>query len=100
VVGCLPGAARVEPPRTSRPLFRGNPIDIDDLEGYAFLQANSPMRIAAGEWQNTHFEFLDLADRLFESFVISERGAPKVTVTRSDEWELKDSERPKQKLAT
>ena len=22
-----------------------------------------PIRIAAGEWQNTHFEFLDLADR-------------------------------------
>ena len=29
----------------------------------AFLQEHSPIRIAAGEWQNTHFEFLDLADR-------------------------------------
>jgi L-alanine-DL-glutamate epimerase-like enolase superfamily enzyme len=43
--------------------FVETPIDIDDLDGYAFLHANSPVRIAAGEWQNTHFEFLDLADR-------------------------------------
>jgi L-alanine-DL-glutamate epimerase-like enolase superfamily enzyme len=43
--------------------FVETPIDIDDLEGYAFLHANSPIPIAAGEWQNTHFEFLDLADR-------------------------------------
>src|SRR5262249_37200121 len=34
-----------------------------DLDGYAYLHANSPIRIAAGEWQNTHFEFEDLADR-------------------------------------
>src|SRR3954451_11189771 len=39
------------------------PLDIDDLDGYAFLHAHSPIRVAAGEWQNTHFEFLDLADR-------------------------------------
>jgi len=45
------------------PYFLETPIDTDDLEGYAFLNANSPIRIAAGEWQNTHFEFLDLADR-------------------------------------
>ena len=43
--------------------FVETPIDIDDLEGYAFLHDRSPIPIAAGEWQNTHFEFLDLADR-------------------------------------
>jgi L-alanine-DL-glutamate epimerase-like enolase superfamily enzyme len=43
--------------------FVETPIDIDDLEGYAFLHEHSPIRIAAGEWQNTRFEFLDLADR-------------------------------------
>ena len=43
--------------------FLETPIDIDDLEGHAFLHDHSPMRIAAGEWQNTHWEFLDLADR-------------------------------------
>jgi len=43
--------------------FMETPIDIDDLEGHAFLHEHSPIRIAAGEWQNTHFEFLDLADR-------------------------------------
>jgi len=43
--------------------FVETPIDIDDLEGYALLHERSPIPIAAGEWQNTHFEFLDLADR-------------------------------------
>jgi L-rhamnonate dehydratase len=43
--------------------FLETPIDIDDLEGYATLAEQSPIRIAAGEWQNTHWEFLDLADR-------------------------------------
>src|SRR5262245_17785825 len=43
--------------------FVETPLDIDDLDGYAYLHANSPIRIAAGEWQNTHFEFEDLADR-------------------------------------
>jgi L-rhamnonate dehydratase len=43
--------------------FVETPIDIDDLEGHAFLHTHSPIPIAAGEWQNTHFEFLDLADR-------------------------------------
>jgi L-alanine-DL-glutamate epimerase-like enolase superfamily enzyme len=43
--------------------FVETPIDIDDLDGYAFLHARSPIPIAAGEWQNTRFEFLDLADR-------------------------------------
>lgn len=43
--------------------FLETPIDMDDLDGYAFLADHSPIRIAAGEWQNTHWEFLDLADR-------------------------------------
>lgn len=43
--------------------FVETPIDIDDLEGHAYLHAHSPIRIAAGEWQNTHFEFQDLAVR-------------------------------------
>jgi L-alanine-DL-glutamate epimerase-like enolase superfamily enzyme len=43
--------------------FVETPLDIDDLDGYAFLHEHSPIPIAAGEWQNTHFEFLDLADR-------------------------------------
>lgn len=43
--------------------FLETPIDIDDLDGHAFLGERSPIPIAAGEWQNTHFEFLDLADR-------------------------------------
>ncbi len=43
--------------------FVETPIDVDDLEGHAFLHEHSPIPIAAGEWQNTHFEFLDLADR-------------------------------------
>ncbi len=43
--------------------FVETPLDSDDLDGYAYLHDHSPIRIAAGEWQNTHFEFLDLADR-------------------------------------
>jgi L-alanine-DL-glutamate epimerase-like enolase superfamily enzyme len=43
--------------------FIETPIDIDDLDGYAFLHDHSPIPIAAGEWQNTSFEFLDLVDR-------------------------------------
>ena len=43
--------------------FVETPIDIDDLDGYAYLSEHSPIPIAAGEWQNTHWEFLDLADR-------------------------------------
>jgi L-alanine-DL-glutamate epimerase-like enolase superfamily enzyme len=43
--------------------FIETPIDIDDLDGYAFLHDRSPIPVAAGEWQNTRFEFLDLADR-------------------------------------
>ena len=43
--------------------FLETPLDIDDLDGYAYLHDHSPIPIAAGEWQNTHWEFLDLADR-------------------------------------
>ena len=43
--------------------FLETPLAIDDLDGYAFLAERTPFRIAAGEWQNTRFEFLDLMDR-------------------------------------
>ena len=43
--------------------FLETPLDIDDLDGHAWLQARSPIPLAAGEWQNTHFEFEDLALR-------------------------------------
>lgn len=43
--------------------FCETPIDIDDMDGHRYLSEHSPIPIAAGEWQNTHFEFLDLADR-------------------------------------
>ena len=43
--------------------FLETPICIDDLDGHAFLADHSPIRIAAGEWQNTRFEFMDLFDR-------------------------------------
>lgn len=43
--------------------FLETPIDIDDLDGYAILHEQGNIPIAAGEWQNTHWEFLDLADR-------------------------------------
>ena len=35
----------------------------DDLEGYAKLAAATPVRIAAGEWQNTRFEFREFMER-------------------------------------
>jgi L-alanine-DL-glutamate epimerase-like enolase superfamily enzyme len=43
--------------------FIETPIDIDDVAGYAALHDRSPIPIAAGEWQNTHWEFLELADQ-------------------------------------
>ena len=43
--------------------FLETPLQLDDLDGYAFLHDHSPIRIAAGELQNTRFEFLDLMDR-------------------------------------
>lgn len=43
--------------------FLETPLQIDNLEGYALLAKEAPMRIAAGEWQNTRFEFMDLLDK-------------------------------------
>jgi L-alanine-DL-glutamate epimerase-like enolase superfamily enzyme len=43
--------------------FVETPLWIDDLEGYRRLSERSPIPIAAGEWQATRFEFLDLMDR-------------------------------------
>lgn len=43
--------------------FLETPLQIDNLEGYAFLSRSTGIRIAAGEWQNTRFEFLELMDK-------------------------------------
>src|SRR6266849_2218494 len=43
--------------------FMETPLQLDDLDGYAFLHDHSPIRVAAGELQNSRFEFLDLMDR-------------------------------------
>jgi L-alanine-DL-glutamate epimerase-like enolase superfamily enzyme len=43
--------------------FVETPLWADDLEGYAELARRSPIKIAAGEWLATRFEFLDLIDR-------------------------------------
>lgn len=43
--------------------FVETPLQLDDLDGYAWLHEHSGIRIAAGELQNTRFEFLDLMDR-------------------------------------
>jgi L-alanine-DL-glutamate epimerase-like enolase superfamily enzyme len=43
--------------------FLETPLWIDHLDEYAKLQAAAPMRIAAGEWQATRWEFEDLMDR-------------------------------------
>ncbi|MDX2018797.1 MAG: mandelate racemase/muconate lactonizing enzyme family protein [Deltaproteobacteria bacterium] len=43
--------------------FVETPLQIDNLAGYAHLATHAPMRIAAGEWQNTRFEFADLIHR-------------------------------------
>ena len=43
--------------------FFENPLHVENLEGYATHVWRSPMRIAAGEWLNTRYEFLDLMDR-------------------------------------
>jgi len=44
------------------PFFVETPLQVDDLLGYARLHHEAPMRIAAGEWQNTRHEFADLMD--------------------------------------
>lgn len=43
--------------------FLETPVWTDNLEGYATLAREAPMRIAAGEWLTTRFEFADLMDR-------------------------------------
>jgi L-alanine-DL-glutamate epimerase-like enolase superfamily enzyme len=42
--------------------FVETPLVMDNLAGYAQLHREAPMPIAAGEWQNTRFEFADLMD--------------------------------------
>jgi L-alanine-DL-glutamate epimerase-like enolase superfamily enzyme len=43
--------------------FVETPLPSDDIDGYAKLTQASPTRIAAGEWQNTRFEFLEFMTR-------------------------------------
>ena len=43
--------------------FVETPLPSDDIDGYAKLCRASPVRIAAGEWQNTRFEFLEFMNR-------------------------------------
>lgn len=43
--------------------FLETPLRVDNLEGYALLAKESPIRIAAGEWLNTRFEFQELMDK-------------------------------------
>lgn len=43
--------------------FIETPLPSDDIEGYAKLVKASPVRVAAGEWLNSRFEFLELMDR-------------------------------------
>jgi L-rhamnonate dehydratase len=43
--------------------FLETPLPPDDLDGYARLADRSSIRIAAGEWLNSRFEFHDLIDR-------------------------------------
>jgi L-alanine-DL-glutamate epimerase-like enolase superfamily enzyme len=43
--------------------FVETPLPSDDIDGYAKLCQASPVRIAAGEWQNTRFEFLEFMNR-------------------------------------
>lgn len=42
--------------------FVETPLQIDNLAGYARLHEESPVAVAAGEWQNTRFEFAELMD--------------------------------------
>lgn len=42
--------------------FLETPLRTDNLNGYATLVREAPMRIAAGEWLTTRFEFAELLD--------------------------------------
>jgi len=43
--------------------FLETPLPSDDLEAYARLADATDVRISAGEWLQTRFEFADLMDR-------------------------------------
>jgi len=43
--------------------FFETPLQADDMDGYAALSERSPIKIAAGEWLQTRFEFQELIDR-------------------------------------
>jgi L-alanine-DL-glutamate epimerase-like enolase superfamily enzyme len=43
--------------------FVETPLPSDDVYGYAKLRGTSPVRIAAGEWLSTRFEFREFLDR-------------------------------------
>ena len=43
--------------------FLETPLPSDDLEGYARLSDSTSIRLAAGEWLQTRFEFAELMDR-------------------------------------
>ena len=43
--------------------FLETPLRVDNVDGYAALAREAPMRIAAGEWLNTRYEFIELLDR-------------------------------------
>jgi L-alanine-DL-glutamate epimerase-like enolase superfamily enzyme len=43
--------------------FLETPLHVENLDGYATLAREAPMRIAAGEWLNTRYEFIELLDR-------------------------------------
>jgi L-alanine-DL-glutamate epimerase-like enolase superfamily enzyme len=43
--------------------FVETPLPSDDLKGYARLSDATQIRIAAGEWLQTRFEFLELMER-------------------------------------
>jgi len=45
------------------PFFIETPLRSDDLDGYARLADATSIRIAAGEWLNSRFEFADFLDR-------------------------------------
>jgi L-alanine-DL-glutamate epimerase-like enolase superfamily enzyme len=43
--------------------FIETPLPSDDVDGYSKLVQASPIRVAAGEWLNTRFEFRELMER-------------------------------------
>ena len=43
--------------------FIETPLNVDNLDEYAYLNDHLDIRIALGEWQTTRFEFMDIMDR-------------------------------------